>query len=60
LKIQLKGSHFDTIEVIDAESTAMLNTLTEHDLLDVFKKNDELWGRCIRAEGAYFEGDSGQ
>jgi hypothetical protein len=28
--IKLKVRHFDTIEVIEAESLAMLNTLTEH------------------------------
>jgi hypothetical protein len=29
LKIKLKGRHFDTSEVIEAESQAVLNTLTE-------------------------------
>jgi hypothetical protein len=29
LKIKLKGRHFDTAEVIEAESRAVLNTLTE-------------------------------
>jgi hypothetical protein len=38
LKIILKGRHFDTIEVIEAESQAVLNTLTEHNLNDAFKK----------------------
>jgi hypothetical protein len=36
LKINLKGCHFDTIKVIEAESQAMLNTLTENDFQDVF------------------------
>jgi hypothetical protein len=31
LKIKLKGRHFDTIEVIEADSQAVLNTLTKHD-----------------------------
>jgi hypothetical protein len=31
LKTKLKGSHFDTVEVIKAELQAVLNTLTEHD-----------------------------
>jgi hypothetical protein len=30
--------NFDTIEVIEAESQAVLNTLTEHDFQDAFKK----------------------
>jgi hypothetical protein len=37
LKIKLKGRHFDTIEVIEAESQAVLNTLTEHDFRDACK-----------------------
>jgi hypothetical protein len=32
----LKGRHFDTIEVIDTESQAVLNTLTEHDFQDAY------------------------
>jgi hypothetical protein len=37
LKIQLKGHHFDTIEVIEAESQAVRNTLKEHDFPNAFK-----------------------
>jgi hypothetical protein len=37
LKIKLKGRHFDTIEAIEAESQAVLNTFTEHDFQDAFK-----------------------
>jgi hypothetical protein len=38
LKIQLEGRHFDTIEVIKAESQVVLNTFTEHNFQDAFKK----------------------
>jgi hypothetical protein len=38
LKIKLKGRHFDKIEVIKAELHAVLNTVTEHDFQDTFKK----------------------
>jgi hypothetical protein len=38
LKIKLKDRQFDTIEVIETESQAVLNTLTEHDSQDAFKK----------------------
>jgi hypothetical protein len=38
LKIKPKGRHFDTTEVIEAESQAVLNTLTEHNFQDAFKK----------------------
>jgi hypothetical protein len=37
LKIKLKGLHFDTTEVIEAESQAVMNTLTEHNFQDAFK-----------------------
>jgi hypothetical protein len=35
--MKLKGCHFDTIEVIEAESQAVLNTLTEHNFQDALK-----------------------
>jgi hypothetical protein len=36
LKIKLRGCHFDTVEVTEAESQAVLNTLTVHNFQDVF------------------------
>jgi hypothetical protein len=41
-KIKLKGRHSDTIEVIEAESQAVLNTLTEHGFQYSFKKQQKL------------------
>jgi hypothetical protein len=41
VKLKLKGRHFDTAEVIEAESQAVLNTLTEHDFHDALKKTAE-------------------
>jgi hypothetical protein len=38
LKMKLKSSHFDTSEVIQAESQAMLITLAEHDFQDGIKE----------------------
>jgi hypothetical protein len=43
LKIKLKGCHFDTTDVIEAELYAVLNTLTEHDFQDAFKKLQKFW-----------------
>jgi hypothetical protein len=37
LKIKLKGRHFDTTEAMEAESQAVLNSLTAHDLQDAFQ-----------------------
>jgi hypothetical protein len=39
--------------VIGAESQAVLNTLTEHDFQDAFKKLQKHWERCIRVKGNY-------
>jgi hypothetical protein len=58
-KTELKGRLFDTIEVSEAESQEVLNTLTEHDFQDAFKKCQKHWQQCIRPEGDYFEGDDG-
>jgi hypothetical protein len=60
VKIKLKGRHFDTNEVIESESQAVLNTFTEHDFQDTFRKWRTRWERCIRTEGDYFEGDGCQ
>jgi hypothetical protein len=58
LKIKLKDLHFDTIELLEAELRAALNTHTEHDLHIAFKKKwQKCWERCILAEVDYFEGD---
>jgi hypothetical protein len=38
LKRKAKGSHFDTTEVVESESQAVLNTLTEHDFQDACRK----------------------
>jgi hypothetical protein len=59
LKIKLKSRHFDTTEVMEAESQAVLNTLTEHHFQDAFKN----WLKCwvgAYAEGDYFKDESGQ
>jgi hypothetical protein len=59
LKIKLKGRHFDIVEVIESELLAVLNTLTEHDIQDAFRKLQKLWEQWIHMGGDYFEGESG-
>jgi hypothetical protein len=56
----VNGRHFDTFEVNKAESQTVLNTLTEHDFQDAFKKWHKHWEWCIRVEGVFFMGDGGQ
>jgi hypothetical protein len=49
-KIKSKGCHFDTTEVNQAESLAVLNNLTEHIFQDAFKKMTEVL-RTVHARG---------
>jgi hypothetical protein len=41
--MKLKDRYFDTSEVIEAESQAVLNTHTKHDFQDAFKKWQNCW-----------------
>jgi hypothetical protein len=50
LKIKLKGCYFDITEVIEAESQVVLNTLTEQNFQDAFKKRAESLG-MVRMHG---------
>jgi hypothetical protein len=59
LKIKLKGYHFDTIEAMESESEAVLNTLTEHDFQDAFKKWQIGWEQGIPMERDYFNSGGG-
>jgi hypothetical protein len=60
MKTKLKDPLFHITEMIEAESQAVLNTLTEHDFQDAFKKMAVARERYIVVEGDYFEGDDGQ
>jgi hypothetical protein len=51
MNIKLKGLHFDTVEVIKAESQEVQN---------MHLKWQKRWERCIGAEGDYFDGDGCQ
>jgi hypothetical protein len=59
-KTKLKGSNFDSTEVIEEELQAALSTLTEHNFQDVFIKWQKCWEQCLCAEGDCFNGDGGQ
>jgi hypothetical protein len=62
VKIKWKGRHVDTDthHLDEAESQAVLNTLTEHDFQGGFKKLQKFWERFICTEGDYFKCDGGQ
>jgi hypothetical protein len=46
--------------VIEAESQAVLNTITEQDFQDAFTKWQKCWEWFIHTEGDYYEGNGGQ
>jgi len=56
--MRLKGQRFQTVEEIQAESQAVLNTLRENDFQECFKKWQRRWDHCQFQEGDYFEGDA--
>ena len=59
LKMMLKGRKFQTLEEIQAESQAVLNTLRENDFHECFKNWQRCWDRCQASEWDYFESDAG-
>jgi hypothetical protein len=51
---------FDTIELIEAESLVVLNTLTKQYFQDAFKNDRSTESRSIHVKEDYFEGDGSQ
>jgi hypothetical protein len=47
----MKGHHFDTTEVTEAELQAVLNTLTEHDSQDALEMAEALGTLRTRGRG---------
>jgi hypothetical protein len=52
LKIKLKGCHCGTVEVIEAESQAVLNTLTGQDFQDSFKHASSTGNNAYSRKGS--------
>jgi len=57
--MKLKGRRFQTVEEIQTESQAILNTLRENDFQECFKNRQRRWDPCQASEGNYSEGDAG-
>jgi hypothetical protein len=52
-----KGKRSESIQDIEATTTAQLMTLTKEDFQNCFRKWQEQWDKCVRSEGEYSEGD---
>ena len=57
LKDHLKGHYFGTVENVQAAATRALNNISSEDFLHCYEEWQQRWIRCIRSQGAYFEGD---
>jgi hypothetical protein len=56
-KTHLKGHHFETTENVQTAATRVLNNISSEDFLHCYEEWQQRWNRCIRSQGAYFEGD---
>ena len=56
--MKLKGRRFQTLEEIQEESHAVLNTLRENYFQECFKNWHRRGDRCQASGGDYFEGDA--
>jgi len=57
LKTHLKRYQFGTVENVQAAATRALNNISSEDFLHCYEEWQQRWNRCIRSQGAYFEGD---
>ena len=59
LKTDLKGYHFGTAENVQtaASSRRALNNISSEDSLHCYEEWQRRKNRCIRLQGAYFEGN---
>jgi hypothetical protein len=53
----LKGAHFLSVEDVKANTTEILNSLSESDLPNFFERCQHRMQLCVNSEGKYFEGD---
>jgi hypothetical protein len=51
LNIKLKGRHFDTTDVMEVESQAVMNSLTEHGFQEAFKNGRSDWNGAFARKG---------
>ena len=56
IKMTVKGKRFESIQDIEAATTAQLKTLTKDDFQNCFRKWQERWDKCVRSEGGVFLG----
>ena len=58
-KMAMKGKRFESIQDIEAVTTAQLKTLMKEDFQNCFRKWQERWDTYVRSEGEYLRGING-
>ena len=56
---KLPGSHFDDIDDVRSNTTAVLKAIPQNQLQNCFEGWTRCSHRCIASQGEYFEGDHG-
>jgi len=59
IKEILKGRHFDDIDDIRSNTTAVLKAIPQNQFHNCFEGWTRRWHRCIASQEEYFEGDHG-
>jgi len=49
VKMTMKGKRFESLQDIEADTTAQLKTLTKGGFQNCFRKWQELWDKCVRS-----------
>ena len=57
VKMTTRRKGFESIQDIEASTTAQLKTLTKEDFQNCLRKWQEWWDKCVQREGENFEGD---
>ena len=50
-KMTMKGKRFESIQDIEAATTAQQKTLTKEDFQNCFRKWQGRWDKCVRSKG---------
>ena len=60
LKVTMKGKRFESVQDMEAATTAHLKTLTKEDTRNCFRKWQERWDKCVfEARGSILRGFNG-
>jgi len=59
IKEIMKGRHFDDVDDIRSNTTAVLKAIPQNQFQNCFEGWTRRWHRCIASQGEYFESNHG-